>query len=337
MDGVLVIDKPAGPTSHDVVARVRRATGQRRIGHTGTLDPFATGVLPLVLGRATRLARFLSGREKTYEATLRLGVSTDTHDLTGVPTGGTRLQSADAPLPGRDEIERALEAFRGRFPQRPPAFSAKRVAGVRSHRLARQRRRAALEEASAGDGAASPEVGEGTQPSSPSLQPVEVRTFELAVTAAAGDMVTLKMTVSAGFYVRSLAHDLGARLGCGAHLVALRRTASGDFGEGDAVALDGVESGADAVAERLIPLEGLLPGCPSVRLTEAGAVRASHGNFVEAAHCAEDERDRGAWPAAALVRLLGPDGRLVALASAPVGPVEDLAGRWPLHPAIVLT
>src|SRR5262252_88967 len=136
MDGLLIIDKPAGPTSHDVVARMRRALGERRIGHTGTLDPAATGVLPLVVGRATRLARFVGASSKSYEAVVRLGVATDTADAAGLPIGPPH----DGPLPSRDAIDRALSEFRGTFLQRPPAYSAKKVAGTRSYALARASR-----------------------------------------------------------------------------------------------------------------------------------------------------------------------------------------------------
>ena len=137
MDGVLVIDKPVGPTSHDVVARVRRALGERRIGHTGTLDPAASGVLPLVVGRATRLAQFLSARDKSYDAIIRLGSSTDTGDAQGHAVG---VPHADA-LPSREAIEEALETFRGTYLQQPPAYSAKRIDGTRSYKLARARAR----------------------------------------------------------------------------------------------------------------------------------------------------------------------------------------------------
>src|SRR5204862_1790885 len=133
MDGLLIVDKPAGPTSHDVVARIRRVLGERRIGHTGTLDPAATGVLPLVLGRATRLARFLSSGDKIYEADIRLGVATDTYDADGASVGSAHT----GPWPSADEISRAIERFRGQFLQQPPAFSAKKIAGRRSYRLAR--------------------------------------------------------------------------------------------------------------------------------------------------------------------------------------------------------
>src|SRR5258708_20637886 len=133
MDGLLVIDKPSGPTSHDVVARMRRVLGEKRIGHTGTLDPLGTGVLPLVLGRATRLARFLSGSDKTYEAVITLGVATDTADSHGTAVGAPH----EGPLPAVRDVERALDAFRGSFLQQPPASSPQKIAGVRSYELAR--------------------------------------------------------------------------------------------------------------------------------------------------------------------------------------------------------
>ena len=139
MDGLLVIDKPAGPTSHDVVARVRRLLGERRVGHTGTLDPMATGVLPIVVGRATRLARFLSAATKRYEAVIRLGIDTDSYDATGVPVGAPY----EGPWPARAAVERALDTFRGTYAQQPPAFSAKKIAGQRSYHLARKRSRIA--------------------------------------------------------------------------------------------------------------------------------------------------------------------------------------------------
>lgn len=327
MHGVLVIDKPVGPTSHDVVARVRRVLGERRVGHTGTLDPFATGVLPLVVGQATRLARFYSGSDKSYVAEVRLGLSTDTHDLTGHPVGGVRLADAGAPLPTAQAVDAALEAFRGRFLQRPPAFSAKKLGGVRSYDLARARRRRRDEPDEGRDQADAPAVAPA---------PVEVVVRALALEHAEDDRVRLRMTVSAGFYVRALAHELGERLGCGAHLVALRRTATGEFGEADAVPLESLER-EGAASARLVPLDRLLPGCPAVTLTAEGLARVCHGNTVEAAHCAHDGRGAagpGPWPA---VRLLAPDGRLVAINLPPAPGKSGGDHPWPLHPAIVLT
>ena len=218
MDGLLVIDKPPGPTSHDVVARMRRVLGERRIGHTGTLDPAASGVLPLVLGRATRLARFMSGSRKRYEAVVSFGQATDTYDAEGLPVGERSLA-----IPSRTQIESALDTFRGTFEQQPPAFSAKKIAGRRSYESARAAR-------------------VKPQPAGPGLPvPVSVTVHDLAIVALAGDQLTLSIECSAGFYVRSLAHDLGVRLGVGAHLAALRRTASAGLTLDVAITLDVAE------------------------------------------------------------------------------------------------
>src|SRR4051812_37503800 len=262
MDGLLVVDKPAGPTSHDVVARARRALGERRIGHTGTLDPGATGVLPLVLGRATRLARFLSASDKTYEATLRLGFATDSGDSAGQPIG----TSYEGAWPARDQIDAALDAFRGTFIQQPPALSAKRIGGQRSHRLAR-----AVSRQPASLAVASP-------PALPAA--VAVTTRALSVLSARDEYVTLEVACSAGFYVRSLAHDLGERLGTGAHLTALRRTRSGHLTLDDAVRLAELEeqgTGRERAAAAIVPLARMLPQFPLVSLTTEGSKRAGHG------------------------------------------------------------
>src|SRR5262245_53837740 len=214
MDGLLVVDKPSGPTSHDVVARMRRVLREQRIGHTGTLDPGATGVLPLVIGRATRLARFLSASDKSYEAIIRLGFATDTADTEGSPIGGRY----DGPLPAIEAINRALDAFRGQFLQQPPAFSAKKIGGRRSYDLARR----------------GPSLPVPDQ-SLPRPQPVTVH--RLQILTVDGDAVTVSIDCSAGFYVRSLACDLGERLGTGGHLIGLRRTCSGEYSIADALPL----------------------------------------------------------------------------------------------------
>src|SRR5262245_8795257 len=222
LDGLLVIDKPSGPSSHDVVARMRRVLGERRIGHTGTLDPLATGVLPLVLGRATRLARFMSASSKSYEAVVRLGVSTDTADSEGSPIGS----SFSGTLPSRDEIDRALEVFRGTFLQQPPAFSAKKIGGRRSHRIARDKQRLRPCRAVGGEVSAIERAGGAPAPVEKSWRlpdKCQVTVSQLTLTGLQGDLVTLTLDCSAGFYVRSLAHDLGQALGTGAHLEALRR------------------------------------------------------------------------------------------------------------------
>lgn len=297
LDGVLVIDKPAGPTSHDVVARARRALREKRIGHTGTLDPLATGVLPLVIGRATRLASLLSPGDKTYEAAVRLGSATETYDA------AERLAVGGAPPPAPPidpvEIEHALARFRGSFEQMPPPYSAKKVGGVRAYKLARQQ-----------------------QPTA--LAPVPVTVHELTLLGQEGGLVRLRVTSTAGFYVRSLAHDLGAALGCGAHLESLRRTRAGSFGLDRAVPLDALEARPEEVADRLIPLADVLADMPAVCLTSRGAERVSHGNSVslkEFDHTAgafdRSESARAPVPVPGeRVRLLGPDGGLLAIAVA---------------------
>lgn len=315
MDGLLIVDKPAGPTSHDVVVRVRRALGEPRVGHTGTLDPMATGVLPLVLGRATRLARFLSGSAKSYEARIRLGVATDTADATGAPLGPPHA----GPLPGREAVARALEAFRGTYLQQPPVFSAKKIEGRRSYALAR-RARARAASPGPDPSALSPE------PSAPgpSPDPVLVTVERLEILDWREGSIAVSLTCSAGFYVRALAHALGERLGVGAHLAELRRTRSGGFDLTMAVALGEAERDPDAAREQVVPVDRMLADRPAVRLTPEGARRAAHGLEVGPADAA------GPWvDAAGEVRLLDAAGRLVA-----VGRRSGRPGL--LHPSVVL-
>jgi len=297
VDGVLVVDKPEGPTSHDVVARTRRALGVRAIGHTGTLDPMATGVLVLVIGRATRLAQFLSGHRKTYEAVVRLGLTTDTWDRTGAPSAGS-----PAPLPGdaADGLAPALAGFVGVGPQLPPPYSAKKVDGVRAHVLARRGR----------------EV---------TVAPAIVELHEARVTGIDGPLVRLTLVTSAGYYVRSLVQELGQALGCGACLEALRRTASGEFRVAEAVLLGDVERDPGAAAARVVPMERLLPDLPAVVLDEEGVRRACHGNDVELTGVTV----QAAGGRNEAVRLLAPDGSLVA-----IGRPTGRSGV--LHPAVVL-
>ncbi len=305
MDGLLVIDKPAGPTSHDIVARMRRVLRERRIGHTGTLDPLATGVLPLVVGRATRLARFLSATEKRYDAVVRLGVATDSGDSEGSPVG----EAWTGAIPARDVVERALDAFRGEFQQTPPAFSAKKIGGQRSYELARK----GLTPTRASD--ASADGGGG-------IRPQTVRVTQLEVTALDGDRLALSLTCSAGFYVRALAADLGERLGTGAHLVALRRTRVGALTLDTAVALDAAEGDPAAAAAALVPLARMLTELPAVTLDADAVRRAVQGRDLDSAVAAGGP--------SAFVRLLDEAGDLVAIAE----PSEGRAGL--LHPSVVL-
>jgi tRNA pseudouridine55 synthase len=311
MDGLLLIDKPAGPTSHDVVARMRQALHEPRIGHTGTLDPAASGLLPLVLGRATRLARFLSASDKTYDAHLRLGIATDSGDAHGRRMGDDHAGR----LPSRDVIEQALDAFRGTYLQQPPAFSAKKIGGQRSYRLAR---RARLESASA------------TGPSAGPVRPPAARVTvnEIEIVKYEGADLGLIVTCSAGFYVRSLAHDLGQRLGTGAHLAALRRTRAGMFAVGEAIELATAERDPGRALTALIPLPDMLPGWSAAVLTADGVRRARDGRDLGPADFHDTfDAFRGSPPA--FVRLMDSDGELVGIA-------EPAGTRGLLHPSVVL-
>jgi tRNA pseudouridine55 synthase len=277
------------------VSRLRRTSGERSIGHTGTLDPRATGLLPLVLGRATRLASLLTGRDKTYEATIRLGLATDTDDADGKPIG-----EPVTALPADEVIAEALSRFAGTLLQVPPAHSAKKIAGRKAYELARRE-----------------------QPVE--LAPVEVTVREIAMTRREGDTVGVRVTASAGFYVRSLARDLGAALGCGGHLLALRRTASGSFTVDQALPLEEAERLGRDVVGRVIPPAEAVGHLPGVTIGEPGLRRVRHGNPIG------PEYTEGRWipaPAGALpVRVLDAGGTLVALAHVRGGA---------LHPVVVL-
>jgi len=306
MDGLLIIDKPAGPTSHDVVSRMRRLLREKRIGHTGTLDPMATGVLLLVVGRATRLSQFLIASDKSYEAVVRLGFATDTADAEGQPVGPV----SRAALPPRETIDAALDEFRGTFMQQPPAFSAKKIDGTRSYKLAR---------AAAADARLKPS-GDENLPA-----PASVTAHAIDIVSADGDSVTLRVDCSAGFYVRSLAHDLGRRLGIGGHLAALRRTRSGDFTLEQAISMDTVERDAQLAIDGLIPLAEMLPAFASVTLTAEGVLRATHGRQLGPA-----DTERGlSGGASTFVRLLDQSGQLVGIA-------EPVGASALLHPSVVL-
>lgn len=278
MNGVLVVDKPAGMTSHDVVATARRALGESRIGHTGTLDPMATGVLPLAIGRATRLVQFLTASDKDYVAEIRLGLTTDTYDVTGAAVAETE------PSVTRDDLAAALQTLMGDYLQAPPPYSAKKIGNRRAYDLAR--------------------AGQAVQPAA---VPVSVRRLEL--TAFDGVTATVEVTCSAGFYVRALAHEVGLRLRTGGCLAALRRTRSGEFALAEAVGLETVARDREAAAASVIPLERLLIAVPAVTVTEEGERRVSHGRDVEAAHLEGLAPEADAW-----VRLLKADGALLAVA-----------------------
>jgi tRNA pseudouridine55 synthase len=322
MDGLLIIDKPSGPTSHDVVSRMRRLLRERRVGHTGTLDPAATGVLLLVVGRATRLARFLSDSDKSYEAVVRLGFSTDTADAEGQPIGPV----SQAPLPSQAVIDAALDGFRGTFLQQPPAFSAKKIDGTRSYKLARAHARTAADARLEAVARLKPSRYDLPPPALPASTSVTVHRLEIG--SIEHDYVTLSLDCSAGFYVRSLAHDLGQRLGIGGHLAGLRRTRTGDFTLDQAVSLDTAERDPQHAIDALIPPAEMLPGLPSVTLNAEGVLRAVHGRELDI-DGGLGSRDACFVQDSSFVRLLDQSGQLVGIA-------ERTGAPGILHPSVVL-
>jgi tRNA pseudouridine55 synthase len=241
VNGLLVIDKPAGMTSHDVVARLRKITGEKSIGHLGTLDPMATGVLPLLMGKYTRLAQFFSTAEKSYEGAIRFGVATDTYDAEGEVQGPERSAEAAAALT-LDRVREAAARFHGEIEQTPPAFSAKKIAGKPAYKLAREGK-------------------------APELKPVTIRIASFEIVALDGEEAGFTMKISAGGYVRSVAHELGRDLEFGAHLSRLRRTQAGAFTLDQAYRLEELEplSGDGAALQTLcVHPRLLLPEMPAV-------------------------------------------------------------------------
>jgi tRNA pseudouridine55 synthase len=303
-DGLIVIDKPCGPTSHDVVQRVRRDLGLRRVGHGGTLDPDATGVLLVAAGQATRFFPFLSKEDKVYEGRIRLGFATDTYDASGRP-----LAAPCPVLPDRGTVLAAMAAFVGEILQTPPRYSAKKIGGRPVYRRAR-----------------ADEMFE--------LEPVRVSIGRFVLRDYAPPDISFEAACSAGTYIRSLAHDLGQRLGCGAHLASLRRTSVGAYGLDQAVTLDAFEeAAARGEAERFIrPLDSLLPWAPGVVVRPEGQARVRNGRPLGPGHLAIPMPDRDALPGdrrGGLVRLLTPEGKLLGLAR----PSAD----GTLHPFLVIS
>jgi tRNA pseudouridine55 synthase len=255
MNGVLIIDKPAGLTSHDVVNRARRILHERSIGHLGTLDPMATGVLPLVTGNLTRLAQFYTSSEKTYEGTIRFGFATDTYDADGEPTSPPQEVNLIV-----EEIESLASRFRGVIEQAPPPFSAKKIKGVPAYKLARQQKQVVL-------------------------QPVQVEIKEFEIIAVEADRVRFRARVASGTYMRSVAHDMGRELGCGAHLESLRRTAVAEFTLEHSYTLEQLadtlsKSTPDPLEDVFVHPRKLLPDFPSVTADEATVARIRSGRTV---------------------------------------------------------
>ena len=277
IDGLLIVDKPSGWTSHDVIARMRRLTGIRRIGHAGTLDPLATGVLPLGIGQGTRVLEYITEAEKAYTATVRLGVSTDTYDA-----DGTAIATADWSPISPEDVQRVLASFVGEIEQQPPVYSAIKQGGVALHRLARA----------------------GHQVEAP-VRTVSIYALELL--AVDLPYLTFEVRCSKGTYVRSLAHDLGQQLGCGAHLSALRRTATGGFTLSQALTLEQWEA---ALADgswpgHVLPLDAPLLHLPAAILGAEAAARLRDG----VAPPLQTMHRR----AGALCRAYDADGRLVGI------------------------
>jgi tRNA pseudouridine55 synthase len=300
ISGVLIIDKPARVTSHDVVAHARRLLGIRQIGHFGTLDPFATGVLPLSVGKATRFAQFYLKSRKAYEGTMRFGFATDTYDGTGTPT------SKQVPVsPEGAELEEIFREFTGRLMQTPPAYSAKRIGGTRAYDLARQNKPVRLE-------------------------PVEVEVYAFELLAAGGERARFAVECSGGTYVRSLAHDIGQKLGCGAHLEDLRRTAVAEFTLDRSVTLEKLVEAVreDNLQNFLVPLEALLPDCPELVVRGREEKNVRHGHRFELGQTERFGRGTGLLQSVSLLKVVNPEHRLIAVARHVSGSIY--------HPDLVL-
>ncbi len=291
MNGVIVIDKPPGMTSHDVVNRVRRILGQKAVGHLGTLDPMASGVLPIVAGNLTRLAQFYVKSEKAYEGEIRFGFATDTYDAEGEPTTPPQPVSCD-----RAQLEATAARFRGVIEQIPPPFSAKKIHGVPAYKLARKNKEVRLE-------------------------PVQVEVKELEILAFDSDRARFRAKVSSGTYLRSIAHEMGQQLGCGAHLSSLRRTAVAGFTLADSVTLEQLAEAAateDAESKFVHPRK-LLPEFPAVAADDAAASAIRSGRSVNLPE----------FSSAKLVKVFHGQRELIAVATRVAGTL--------FHAGIVLT
>ncbi|MGB9237129.1 MAG: tRNA pseudouridine(55) synthase TruB [Terriglobales bacterium] len=291
MNGVVIIDKPQGLTSHDVVNRVRRILGQRSVGHLGTLDPSATGVLPIVAGSFTRLAQFYTHSEKQYEGVIRFGFPTTTYDADGDATAPAQNVMLNA-----EEIRALAAEFCGVLQQTPPPFSAKKIAGVPAYKLARKKQDVVL-------------------------KPVQIEVKDFVILEVAGDCATFRAHVGSGTYLRSIAHDMGQRMGCGAHLAALRRTAAAEFAIEDAHTLERLDSAArqGTTEEIFIHPRGLLPHMPCVTATDENAGLIRTGRAVNLPEMSRAPR----------VKVFHGQRELIAIAS-------RIAGTL-FHPSIVLT
>lgn len=299
MEGLILVDKPPGWSSHDVVARIRNVLEEERVGHFGTLDPLATGLLLVAVGRATRLFPYFSRKDKTYRGRIRLGYATDTYDAQG-----RALAEESHSLPDEERLRAALAALTGVFFQTPPPFSAKKIGGKPSYALARRQK-------------AIP------------LQPEQVTVHFFSLDSYDPPCFDFRAACSAGTYVRSLAHDLGTALGCGAHLQSLCRLSSGEFSLEQALSLEEIErlTKRGETLRFLRPMESLLPDFPKLILSESGCRLIKNGRRISA----QDLEPSPSWPSPTLqtFRLFGPDGLLKGLA-------RPEADGQSLHPFLVL-
>jgi len=281
MNGAIILNKPEGWTSHDAVNKVRRLAGTRRVGHLGTLDPMATGVLPLVVDGATRLAQFYLRSDKVYDATIRFGYSTDSYDRDGIPTS-----PVTEPEIARGQLEALLEQFRGNIRQTPPPISAKKIGGVPAYRLARRNL----------------EV---------QLKPVEVTVHSLELRELSGSEARIVVHCSAGTYLRSLAHDLGRLLGCGAFLSRLTRTRSCDFTIEQARSIAQLEElvAEDRLIEAFVPAAEMLPQIPSEFVDTLTAAFIRQGRDFRVSPF-------NVRPGSRLVKAIGQRGELIAIGEA---------------------
>jgi tRNA pseudouridine55 synthase len=290
MNAVLIIDKPAGLTSHDVVNRVRRILRERSVGHLGTLDPSATGVLPLVAGSLTRLAQFYTASEKAYEGVIRFGFATDTYDADGEAVGTAQTVSLSL-----DAVQKLAAAFRGFTEQMPPAFSAKKIQGVPAYKLARKQK----------------EV---------TLQPVRVEIKEFEILSVDSDCAKFQARVASGTYLRSVAHDMGQQMGCGAHLKSLRRTAVAEFEIADSHTLEELETAerSGSLEELFVHPRELLPQFPSVTANDDMAANIRSGRTVNLPEFSKAQQ----------VKVFSGQRELIAIATRVAGTL--------FHPKIVL-
>jgi len=287
MNGIIVVDKPADLTSHDVVLHLRKILRVKKIGHSGTLDPLATGVLLITVGQATRLFPYLSRLDKTYTGEIRLGQATETFDRQGSPVGP---ECSD--FPDEKELRRAIESFLGEITQQPPSFSAKKVNGQPAFKLARE--------------------GEA-----PNLKPVKIKVFRFLMLEYSPPFLKFLIECSSGTYIRTLAHDLGQMLGCGAHLVNLRRVAVGRYTEDEALSLDRIQelTGKKELFRFIIPLNELLPDYPAVWISQPSIKLFLHGSRIGLDQVTRASLVRCPASTEDVYRIFSDQGKLLGLAS----------------------